>query len=101
MNVIEEQASLQLSALAEVTESLQKAAIDYWLFGGWAVDFYVGSVTRLHDDVDLAIWFVATTDWHPYLYSLGQLSGLGKMRWRTTLVNCAEYGAVSLDLNPC
>jgi hypothetical protein len=58
MNVIEEQASLQLSALAEVNESLQKAGIDYWLFGGWAVDFYVGSVTRLHDDVDLAVWLV-------------------------------------------
>ncbi|MDP9180072.1 MAG: hypothetical protein M3O61_20590, partial [Gemmatimonadota bacterium] len=58
MNVIEEQASLQLSALAEVSASLQKAGIAYWLFGGWAVDFYVGSVTRLHDDVDLAVWFV-------------------------------------------
>jgi hypothetical protein len=58
MNVIEEQASLQLSALAEVNASLQQAGIDYWLFGGWAVDFYVGSVTRLHDDVDLAVWFV-------------------------------------------
>lgn len=58
MNVIEEQASLQLSALAEVSASLQKAGIDYWLFGGWAVDFYVRSVTRLHDDVDLAVWFV-------------------------------------------
>ena len=58
MNVIEEQASLQLSALADVANSLQKAGIAYWLFGGWAVDFYVGSVTRLHDDVDLAVWFV-------------------------------------------
>jgi hypothetical protein len=73
MNVIEEQASLQLSALAEVNESLQKAGIDYWLFGGWAVDFYVGSVTRLHDDVDLAVWLVdipqitkllLTNGWH-------------------------------------
>jgi len=58
MNRIEEQASLQLSALAEVSDSLQTAEIDYWLFGGWAVDFYVGSVTRLHDDVDLAVWLV-------------------------------------------
>lgn len=58
MNVIEEQASLHLSALAEVSDTLQKAGIAYWLFGGWAVDFYVGSVTRLHDDVDLAVWFV-------------------------------------------
>ncbi len=35
---------------------LEDAGIDYWLFGGWAVDFYVGSLTRDHDDVDLAIW---------------------------------------------
>ncbi len=56
--MIDEQASRQLSALAEVSSSLQQAGIDYWLFGGWAVDFYVGSVTRLHDDVDIAVWFV-------------------------------------------
>lgn len=73
MNEIEEQSSLQLSALGEVGERLQKAGIDYWLFGGWAVDFYVGSVTRLHDDIDLAVWFVdvpqitkllLTNGWH-------------------------------------
>jgi ADP-ribose pyrophosphatase YjhB (NUDIX family) len=46
----------QLSALARVAQSLEDAAIDYWLFGGWAVDFYAGSVTRPHDDVDLAVW---------------------------------------------
>lgn len=26
------------------------------MFGGWAVDFHVGAVTRPHGDVDLAIW---------------------------------------------
>jgi hypothetical protein len=30
--------------------------IDYWLFGGWAVDFYAGAVTRAHDDIDIAVW---------------------------------------------
>jgi hypothetical protein len=30
--------------------------IDYWLFGGWAVDFHVGAVTRAHDDLDVAVW---------------------------------------------
>jgi aminoglycoside-2''-adenylyltransferase len=30
--------------------------IDYWLFGGWAVDFYAGRMTREHADVDIAIW---------------------------------------------
>jgi hypothetical protein len=46
----------QLSALARVTGLLEQAEIDYWLFGGWAVDFYVGAVTRAHFDLDLAIW---------------------------------------------
>jgi predicted nucleotidyltransferase len=48
--------SRQLSALARVTHRLEEAGIEYWLFGGWAVDFHVGSVTRPHDDVDLAVW---------------------------------------------
>jgi Aminoglycoside-2''-adenylyltransferase len=46
----------QLSALGRLTRLLERAGIDYWLFGGWAVDFYVGSVTRAHDDLDLAVW---------------------------------------------
>jgi Uncharacterised nucleotidyltransferase len=46
----------QLSALARVSELLEEAGIAYWLFGGWAVDFYAGSVTRTHDDLDMAIW---------------------------------------------
>jgi hypothetical protein len=49
-------AARQLSALARVDRLLRDAEIDYWLFGGWAVDFYVGAVTREHDDVDIAVW---------------------------------------------
>jgi len=46
----------QLAALARVSDRLEEAGIAYWLFGGWAVDFYVGSVTRAHEDLDLAVW---------------------------------------------
>jgi len=46
----------QLSALRDVVTALERSRIDYWLFGGWAVDFYAGAVTREHDDVDVAIW---------------------------------------------
>jgi len=49
-------ASQQLSALARVSDLLGEEGIPYWLFGGWAVDFYAGSVTRAHDDVDIAVW---------------------------------------------
>jgi hypothetical protein len=39
-----------------VSELFDTADIPYWLFGGWAVDFHVGSITRPHDDVDMAVW---------------------------------------------
>jgi hypothetical protein len=46
----------QLEALRDVVAAFDAAGIEYWLFGGWAVDFYTGAVTREHADVDLAIW---------------------------------------------
>jgi ribosomal protein S18 acetylase RimI-like enzyme len=46
----------QLHAISRVNELLDGAGIDLWLFGGWAVDFYAGLVTRAHDDVDIAVW---------------------------------------------
>ena len=51
-----DQWSPQLASLDQVASLLEANAIDHWLFGGWAVDFYVGSMTRAHDDIDLAIW---------------------------------------------
>jgi hypothetical protein len=38
-----------------VDDLLTREGIGYWLFGGWAVDFYAGRVTRAHDDLDIAV----------------------------------------------
>jgi hypothetical protein len=46
----------QLAAFAQTRELFTRSGIDYWLFGGWAVDFHVGSITRVHDDIDVAVW---------------------------------------------
>ena len=45
----------QLSALSDLDELFGQHGIEYWLFGGWAVDFHAGKVTRPHDDLDLAV----------------------------------------------
>jgi len=45
-----------LTALAELDRLLRSHNVDYWLFGGWAVDFHAGHVTRDHSDIDIAIW---------------------------------------------
>ena len=46
----------QLDALDEVGRRFDVEGVQYWLFGGWAVDFHAGAVTRPHDDIDIAIW---------------------------------------------
>ncbi len=46
----------QLAAIASLTSALDTHGIEYWLFGGWAVDFWVGAITRQHDDIDVAAW---------------------------------------------
>ncbi|MET0938244.1 MAG: hypothetical protein ABWY51_03355 [Gaiellaceae bacterium] len=70
---MDELSSQQLAALARVNDLLGEADIAYWLFGGWAVDFYTGSVTRAHDDLDAAVWLdelpriaalLETDGWH-------------------------------------
>lgn len=46
----------QLALLAELDQLLSLHGVGYWLFGGWAVDFHAGRVTREHADIDIAIW---------------------------------------------
>jgi uncharacterized protein YndB with AHSA1/START domain len=46
----------QLAALARLHAALEGHRIEYWVFGGWAVDLHVGSQTRPHEDLDVAVW---------------------------------------------
>ena len=46
----------QLASITSLSSALEQHGVDYWLFGGWAVDLWVGRVTRVHDDIDVAAW---------------------------------------------
>jgi Aminoglycoside-2''-adenylyltransferase len=46
-------AAEQLEAIAEVTA----LGLEVWLRGGWAMDFFLGRVTRPHRDVDWFAWW--------------------------------------------
>jgi hypothetical protein len=50
------EAESQLRAIGWLQAVFDEKHIDYWLFGGWAVDFHLGRVTRDHADVDVAVW---------------------------------------------
>lgn len=48
--------SVQLGLIREIREALTARSNPHWLSGGWALDFLFGEVSRVHGDVDWAIW---------------------------------------------
>ncbi len=64
-------AAAQLAALGWLDEQLRRAGVDYWVFGGWAVDLHAGRVTRAHSDVDVAIWRHDLPEVHALLAGAG------------------------------
>lgn len=49
----------QLSAIADLLALAEELRVRVWLRGGWAMDFFLGSVTRKHLDID---WFALADD---------------------------------------
>lgn len=49
----------QLRQIAEVLDTTRALGVPLWLRGGWAVDFFLGAVTRDHGDID---WFARADD---------------------------------------
>ncbi|MFJ8064642.1 nucleotidyltransferase domain-containing protein [Psychrobacillus sp. NPDC096426] len=50
------QTESQLKILSEISVISEKLEIEFWLRGGWAIDFLLGKITRSHDDIDLVTW---------------------------------------------
>jgi hypothetical protein len=46
----------QLALIAEVVALTEELGIEVWLRGGWAMDFYLGEVTRAPEDIDSFAW---------------------------------------------
>ena len=42
--------------VARAAGALDAAELEHWFFGGWAVDLWVGRLTRPHDDIDVLVW---------------------------------------------
>lgn len=45
----------QVRQIGKLVELMDEAGIDFWLSGGWAVDFHIGRVTRHHSDIDFIV----------------------------------------------
>ena len=46
----------QLQLIADVRATCQSIGAPVWLRGGWAMDFFLGRVTRDHADIDWFAW---------------------------------------------
>ena len=52
---LDENTRIQLRLLREIRDALAAAGVRWWLFGGWAVDFHAGEVTRDHADIEFFV----------------------------------------------
>ena len=85
----------QLAALAGLHHLLETHGIVYWLFGGWAVDFHAGQVTRTHGDLDVAVW----SDDRDHLDALLKSQAWAHMpEAGEDGYTCYELGAVRLEV---
>ncbi len=50
------QTKSQLKILTEISFIFKGIDTDFWLRGGWAIDFLLGEITRLHSDIDIVTW---------------------------------------------
>ncbi|MFD7626696.1 nucleotidyltransferase domain-containing protein [Streptomyces sp. NPDC059851] len=57
----EERSARQLQLIGETVGIAQALGVELWLRGGWAMDFFLGEVTRDHEDID---WFARAEDAH-------------------------------------
>lgn len=46
----------QFSLIGEFASICNAAGIEHWLRGGRAMDFFLGQITREHEDIDLFVW---------------------------------------------
>ncbi|ANP54133.1 aminoglycoside adenylyltransferase [Streptomyces griseochromogenes] len=61
-SVEQERVRCQLDVIAEVLRAARDRGVSLWLRGGWAMDFFLGEVTRDHADID---WFARARDAAP------------------------------------
>lgn len=50
------QTETQIKIIDELSTISENIGAQFWLRGGWAIDFMLGKVTRPHSDIDIVTW---------------------------------------------
>jgi hypothetical protein len=51
----------------KIAALMQNFQSDWFIAGGWAIDLYLGEISRLHDDIEIAVFRRNQTDLQKYL----------------------------------
>lgn len=81
----------------DVLDALESAPVRYWVAGGWGVDVLVGSETRAHRDLDLA---VDAVDYDSCMAALDELGYANETNWLPVRVEVAARGERWVDVHP-
>jgi hypothetical protein len=60
-----------LLMVGSASGALDAAGLEHWFIGGWAVDLWVGRLTRPHDDIDVLVWREDEARIHEALHGAG------------------------------
>jgi len=101
MSEAERRNDRQLRLINEFASICAGASIEFWLRGGWAVDFFLGRVTREHHDIDVFVW---SKDATPLMETLRQavfeeMGGAPPEAQRNVARHGEELQIVLLDSN--
>ena len=96
-------ANSQLALIGLISQICAEESVEWWLRGGWAVDFFLGRVTRDHHDIDV---FVVDEGWGPLrsgpraLRDSWRIEAYGQFVIDTSRKQDEELQVVLLDLGP-
>ena len=85
-----------VAAIRELIDAAESRGIPLWLESGWAIDARLGSITRPHEDIDIAFPQESAAQYRQLIEELGygghEFLDYGFLSWR---------GGVCLDSEPC
>lgn len=88
--------AMHVAAIRELFDAAEALQMPLWLENGWAIDARIGTVTRPHDDIDVAFPKQRENEYRALIESLGygdrEFLDYGFLSWR---------GQVCLDSEPC
>jgi hypothetical protein len=91
----------QFELIHEFASLAGECGVEWWLRGGWALDFLLGRVTRAHEDIDLFIWAADAAKLLPRLKDKGyqEIGGPPPEQQRNLVKNGEEFHMTLIEEN--